>query len=215
MKSKTTLTSLKEKEREVRKNLIIDAAEHVFSSKPFDKVSMRDIAREAGMATSSIYTYFPDQQSLFVEATLRDGNVLVDILTEKIEGKGPAPEVSDIITTFIDFLNDHDAYFRMMTHFMLHGNLTEESTSQINEMMRRILDLFDTALANSAHEKSRRRLSHYLFAALNGIIITFRKYPGRKEEEVLKHMKDIGKIVGDMISSYPPKKHVKKNNREV
>ncbi len=201
MKRKDTLNRLKEQEREVRKNMIIDAAERVFSVKPFDKVSMRDIADEAGMAVSSIYTYFPDQQSLFVGATLRDGEILVKRLEAIIAGEPGRVNVGDIINAFIDFLNEHDAYFRMMTHFMLHGNLTGESTEKINAMMRRILDLFDTVFENRAHERNARKLSHYLFAALNGILITFRRYPGRSEEEVLRHMKEIGAIVGSTIGA--------------
>ncbi len=76
MKIKNTLSQMKTREREDRKNLIIDAAEQVFSNKPFNKVSMREIADEAGIAPSSIYTYFPNQESLFVEATVRDSNRL-------------------------------------------------------------------------------------------------------------------------------------------
>ena len=48
MKIKNTLSQMKTREREDRKNMIIDAAERVFSNKPFNKVSMREIAEEAG-----------------------------------------------------------------------------------------------------------------------------------------------------------------------
>ena len=43
MKIKSTLTKLKSEERENRKNIIVDAAERVFSTKPFNRVSMREI----------------------------------------------------------------------------------------------------------------------------------------------------------------------------
>jgi len=59
MKEKNTLNKLREQERGVRRNLIMDAAERVFATKPFDKVSMSEIAEEAGMATSSITPISP------------------------------------------------------------------------------------------------------------------------------------------------------------
>jgi len=41
--------SARDLERLVRRVTIVEAAERVFAEKPFSKVSMRDIAREAGI----------------------------------------------------------------------------------------------------------------------------------------------------------------------
>ncbi|MDI9457096.1 MAG: TetR family transcriptional regulator, partial [Bacillota bacterium] len=41
---------LKENERETRKRLIIESAISLFAKKSFDTVSMRDIARAAGIS---------------------------------------------------------------------------------------------------------------------------------------------------------------------
>ena len=70
MKKKNTFAELKNNEKKARQDVIIEAAKRVFALKPFNKVSIRDIAREAGISHASIYRYFPDQQSLFVEAFL-------------------------------------------------------------------------------------------------------------------------------------------------
>jgi len=43
-KKVSTLKKLKEEEREVRRNLIIDAAIRLFGRKPFNQVGMREIA---------------------------------------------------------------------------------------------------------------------------------------------------------------------------
>ncbi|MHB8205535.1 MAG: helix-turn-helix domain-containing protein, partial [Desulfomonilaceae bacterium] len=58
---KAVLTRMRENEREVRKNLIIDASMLLFSKTPFDKVGMRDIAAEAGLSPASIYRYFSNR----------------------------------------------------------------------------------------------------------------------------------------------------------
>ncbi len=39
------------------------------------------------------------------------------------------------------------------------------------------------------------RHSHACFAAMNGVLITFRNYPGRSKDEVAGHMKKPGKII--------------------
>ena len=48
-----TFKRLKEQEREKRRTIILDAAEYLFASKPFTEVSMRRIAKEAGISPAS------------------------------------------------------------------------------------------------------------------------------------------------------------------
>jgi len=196
MSGKKTFNDLKRAEKEARKNLIIDAAERVFANKPYDKVSMKEIAKEAGISTSSIYTYFSDQETLFAEAFLRDTYILIESLTEITE-KEQEPELKSIIDAFIDYFTDNEAYFRMMANFMLHGRLSVESLEKLNAVLRDILGTFDTFFKKRNNSHDMRLRSHILFAFLNGLLINFRKYPGRSEEEVTAHMKRLGAIFAD------------------
>lgn len=200
MSEKVTLNRLKEQERETRKNLIMDAAERVFSIKTFDKVSMREIAEEAGIGTSSIYTYFPTQESLFVETALRDTNVLIDKLREITE-KHKTSSISDAINFFIEYISKHDSYFRMMVVFMTHGNLNEDSLNKLNSVMRKALELFDTLFREAGYTGEIRMLSHLFLATINGITVTYRKLPGRDEEKVIEHMKNVGKVFERLVYS--------------
>ncbi len=54
MTKKIDFSELKKQEWNSRKNLIMDAAQRVFAVKTFDKVNMRDIAKEAGISAGSI-----------------------------------------------------------------------------------------------------------------------------------------------------------------
>lgn len=64
MEQNKTFAHVNNEAKLARQALIVEAAERVFAVKPFNKVSIRDIAREAGISHASIYRYFPDQQSL-------------------------------------------------------------------------------------------------------------------------------------------------------
>ena len=46
---------------------IIEAAHTCFSRFGFNKTSMEDIAREAGLSRRSVYRHFPDKPALFRE----------------------------------------------------------------------------------------------------------------------------------------------------
>lgn len=139
---KRTLSRLKDQERETRKNLILDAAEKVFAVKLYNAVSMQEIADEAGLAKSSIYTYFPTQEVLFVEVVLRDADILFKELERILEGKKKT-DLGKMINAFLDFFSEREAFFRMSSQFMLYGNISHESIEKLNPITRRMLDIFD------------------------------------------------------------------------
>ncbi|MBP7583421.1 MAG: TetR/AcrR family transcriptional regulator [Spirochaetes bacterium] len=207
IKQKNTLGKLKSEERQNRKNLIIDAAERVFASRPFDKVSMREIAEEAGMAVSSIYTYFPNQESLFLEAVLRDSNQLLDEIEGMIQpGPGGSAIIDRVIETFIEFIAQRDSYYRMMVVFMTHGNLKPESIRKLNGVVGRGLAMFDPIFVSAGYRGNVRLLSHYFFAMLNGILVTFRKFPGRSDKVIVAHMKRVGRTFTGLLAPNNEKK---------
>jgi AcrR family transcriptional regulator len=194
-----TFSKLKEQERETRRVLIVDAAERSFAAKPFNRVSMRDIAREAGISAASIYRYFPDQQTLFVEAFLRGSRRIIDSFRTAVE-ENQGVSLEHIAGEFLDFLIENDPYFRMMTHFMLDGSLSPELVERLNAESRLLIDQFDCLFNKMNAAGDRRLLAHAFFSAMNGILITFRDYPGRSREEVVEHMKLVGRVIARLFT---------------
>ncbi len=196
---KTPLEKLKEKEKKARQKIIVDAAERVFAIKPFPKVSMRDISRESQISLSSIYRYFPDQESLFLEALMRGSGKVVVRIKQIINHEDVS--VDTVANAFIEYLVENDQYFRMMTHFMLDGVLNPDSIEKLNKMERALLDQFDNLFKKLNPRGNSRILSHAFFASLNGILITYRNYPGRDIKDVHKHMKQMGSVISQMFSA--------------
>jgi AcrR family transcriptional regulator len=189
---------LRDQKRLIRKTAIVDAAERVFSMKPFPKVSMRDIAKEAGISPALIYRHFPDQQHLFVEAFLRGSQRLIHQFRGQYSCENQ-PTLEETAYAFITYLTENEQYFKMMTHFMLEGSVHEVLLDKINTAERSLLDIFDGLFRNLGARENTRIISHCFFAALNGILITFRRYPGRSNEELKRHMDQIGRIIARMF----------------
>jgi AcrR family transcriptional regulator len=196
---KTPLEKLKEKEKKARQKIIVDAAERVFAVKPFPRVSMRDISRESRVSLSSIYRYFPDQESLFLEALMRGSGKVAAMIKQLVNEEEVT--VDRVACAFIDYLVENDQYFRMMTHFMLDSVLNPDSIEKLNKMERALLDQFDNLFKKLNPRGNSRILSHTFFASLNGILITYRNYPGRDIKDVHKHMKQMGSVVSRMFSA--------------
>lgn len=112
---------------------LVDAAEHLFGTTSVDGVSLRAVAREAGVAPAALTHYFPDKAAL-VEAVLRRR---ADPLGEKVRQRllalvereaepSPADLISAVMAPFVEVLDgDPVAGLNWMKLFTALG-LTEE-----------------------------------------------------------------------------------------
>ena len=201
MVKKNSLVKLKQKERQLRQALIIDAAREVFSNKTYDRVSMAEIAGTAGIAKSSIYTYFKSQEELYAKIACLDSAVFISELKKKIE-TGASDPVETAVDAFLDYYIENKSQWRMITHFALHGNRDMASVEQLNIVGRDLMDLFETIFIKAGCKEETRLMSHTLFSCLSGVLIAFRNYPGREEQERVTHMKRIGRRISDMIRAF-------------
>ncbi len=195
-----TFSRLKEQEKDLRRNIIIDAAEKEFAVKPFNKVNMRDIAKSAGISPASIYRYFPDQQSLFLEAFVRGTedifNKLSDMAAQSTDGA-----LEEVTDTFIDYFSQHDQYFSMLMHFFLDGTVEQDVFEKLRALERNLLAVFDEIFSKMNMKENIRFNSHAFFAALVGIVATFRNRPDKDEPAILHHRQRIAGILAGHFRS--------------
>jgi len=195
---KSTLKKLRDSERQTRRNLIIDAAIKLFATKSFKQVGMRDIAAEAGLSPASIYRYFSDRDALFVEALCRESQA-IGARIEEIAQEGANQPVEHVAVNFVNYLMEHDSFFQMMAHFMIDGGISEKALELFNSTERNLLGAFDELFRKTGARGNVRLISHAFFAALNGILITFRNYPGRKKEESGRHIQRLARIMAEIF----------------
>lgn len=191
---KRILSEMRKKEREVRRNLIIDASIRLFAKQTFNKVGIRDIAAEAGLSPTSIYRYFSNRDDLFVEALWREAkNIEQEI--RRLKDSETGVSIEQIASAFVDYLLEHATFFEMMTHFMITGKIGEKALEKFNEAEKKLLDVFDEIFLSIGAKGDIRLFSHAFFASLNGILITFQNYPGRTSEDTRKHALRLASII--------------------
>ena len=199
MVAKSTFMKLKENEREVRRSLIMDAAKALFAERPFHEIGMRDIAAEAGIAAGSIYRYFPSRDDLLMEALIHE----VKASEQKIKSRLDEGMVTieDFATGVINHLLDNEIVVQMMAHFNVRGEVDQDSLERFNTAQRSLFAMFDKALTDGGAvvEGDIRFFSHAFFASLIGIVMTFHNYPGRKNEEIRKHMERLALITATVF----------------
>lgn len=110
-----SLAKWKEREREQRRNDIIDAARKLFADKDFDEVSMNEIAGEVGLGKSTLYLYFKNKESLYFAVVLRGTRIWAEMVKEEVE-KGSTGLEKLILygNANKEFSNEYPDYFRLL-----------------------------------------------------------------------------------------------------
>ncbi len=107
----------KEREKEQRRNDIIDAAEKLFFSSKFDDVSMDDIAKAVELSRATLYLYFADKESLFFAVILRGIRIMSETFKENVDRESTGMGIiSAIGNAFIKFNNEHSDYYRLLQY---------------------------------------------------------------------------------------------------
>lgn len=105
----------KEREKEQRKNVIIDAAEKLFFSRGFDNVSMEELAKEVELGKGTLYLYFKNKDALFFAIILRKMDKLHEIFRECADLKVSGREKSKLMgKRYFEFVHENKEYYQMV-----------------------------------------------------------------------------------------------------
>jgi AcrR family transcriptional regulator len=196
----TKFQELKQTERDLRRQIILDAALVLFADKDFRSVTVREIARQAGVSIGTIYNYYPNLTELFLDVFLNSAEEITRMLDALNNGHPAGLET--ICELYIAYLNDNMTFYQMMSHFMLGGDLSSETTVKLNAKMKELLNRLEAALANAGLQTDTRLTAHALFSALNGIMISYARYPGKTDPEIRRHTLRLSGIIAAVFTSH-------------
>lgn len=192
----STLSSLKALERQTRRGLILDAARELLEQKNFRSVTAREIAKIAGISTGSLYYYYESLRELFLDVFLKSTESITEWIDEELEK--PEPSLKRLCCCYIDFLAENSTFYQMMANFMFRDEVGTEEAEKINALMRQLMDRLETAVViSSGAEENSRLMAHALFSSLNGIMLSYFRYPGRDESETLRHSRRLAALIAE------------------
>lgn len=102
--------SLREKQRQERQDLILQAAEQVYAEKGYRETSMDEIAARVGIATATIYSHFSSKEDLMVAAIFENKLQRVAQETKRIAEE--PMKASDKLLKLFQFLINDDFFPR-------------------------------------------------------------------------------------------------------
>lgn len=194
MYDNSKFSKLKEGERLARKEILINAALDLFDKKPFDEIGVRDIAAAVGVSPASMYRYFSSREDLFVEAFIKDLKTIEKWLDKAIHDTEDF-SMETFATALVTHLLKSEPTFQMMSYLMIKGKMSPNLLKRYNNVQRSLLNKIDDVIEKAGIHTDNRLFSHVLYASLNGILMTFRNYPGRSKQDIEKHIHRLASLL--------------------
>jgi AcrR family transcriptional regulator len=91
---------------EERREQLLAAGAKLLGERPYDEVSIEEIAAAAGVSRGLLYHYFPTRKD-FILASLERGEGELADLTAPDPGLDPAEQLAAILDRFLDFVEEH------------------------------------------------------------------------------------------------------------
>jgi TetR/AcrR family transcriptional regulator, repressor for neighboring sulfatase len=129
--------------REETERAMLDAAERLFSERGFTAVSVRDIAREAGVSHALVHRYLGSKEEIYRAVLKRNEDVIRD-------AAGDTEDLDAALSLMIrEGLANHRDYLRLVAHSALHG-LPYEATIGRFRATDRLIELAEMKAAGAS-----------------------------------------------------------------
>ena len=184
------LSDRKERDKQIRQDDILRAAERIFARRGYYKATIQDIAGEAQYAVGTLYLYFKDKQSLYLTLIEKKFSDLISIVKNKVDGtKDIKGKIEVLIEEQLSYFEENQDFFRI--YFSERGGLRWTIKDRISqsavEKFMRYLDYIAT-LIKKAQEKNLirmdlepRRVAYILASMLNAVILPWLKRESSKK----------------------------------
>lgn len=173
----------KERERQQRMDMILDAAEEVFLDKGLRNATMDEIAEKAELSKATLYLYFKAKELLYVGIKIRATVKLAEYFTRAIEGKASGWEKTRaILEVYYKFAQEQPVYFRSMSNFervdpeLIEKYYDEDVIHGLEESGLRVLSILADVIQEGIDDGTMRgdleplKTAIFLWATSNGII---------------------------------------------
>lgn len=110
------MTGPRAQQKEKTRRIIIDAAFHLLSQeRSYASLSLREVAREAGIAPTSFYRHFEDMEELGLTLVDEGGVALRQLMRkarQRMNGQGSVIQIS--VETFMEFIHNSPHVFGLL-----------------------------------------------------------------------------------------------------
>jgi AcrR family transcriptional regulator len=153
-----------------RRRQLLEQGADLFTRYSYEELSMRKIAREAGISKALLYHYFPSKQAFF-QATLAQAAEELRARTEPDPDLSPAEQLQGSLESFLELIDDNSVAYQKL---MQGATSVPEVRELVSEVRTRTAErILDGLFPDGAPAKARLAVHGWLWfmdgACLNWI----------------------------------------------
>ena len=188
------LEERRQREKERRRDDIINSANRLFFQKGFDGVSMEEIANEIELSKSTLYFYFKDKESLYFAIVNRGVKILNLIIVEETKRhiQIHGSEIGIVLKSFNRFILEHPDYAQAYIYFR-SGRLGPSSNETINTDAKEVIEFTEELIKRAVEETKNCTESENFKSDVNPAIWTAFNF--LINESILTMSKDLKKML--------------------
>jgi len=142
----------KEREREQRRNDIIDAAENIFFTNGMDHSTMDDVAEEAELSKGTLYLYFKSKEDIQFAIFMRGSGILLNMMKERLsEHKSGYENLLELAEISVEFSGRYKEYFQFFLFFQ--SSNMENMNIQQEQLEKYLIEQSPLAMVNDCVKK--------------------------------------------------------------
>ncbi|KRL99432.1 TetR/AcrR family transcriptional regulator [Liquorilactobacillus satsumensis] len=108
------------RERKLKQQDVIDAAERIFAQKDYATAGIDEIAKEAEFSKKTLYVYFNSKEQIYFEIALRGYRKFQAILEKKMATAGPTGSLEKLrlfFNSIVTLRNDFPVYLEAIIYY--------------------------------------------------------------------------------------------------
>ncbi len=168
----------REREKETRRNQILDAARTLLFSHGIEKVSISRISKEAELGVGTIYFYYKNKEEIFI-ALQQEG---VDVLFSRIapiavQDVEPDEKLRQVAQAYYEFTETHREYFNIINYFLSSPKIffVEDLKQKIDMSGTKILAVIQDIVTGGNQsgifmEKEPQKFSIMFWGTIHGLV---------------------------------------------
>lgn len=192
----------REREKQKRRQDILDAARQVFWSVGYDGTTMPKIADHAELAPGTLYLYFPSKQALYAELLFEGYEILRERMEKAVAAGGePRALAEAVIDAFFSFASKQPEYFEVMFfvirregHAMSELALEPEQVERLTECQNACVGVAADVLRSPAlglSEDHVQLLVDTVWSMLAGAVLYFHRDTPKNFKRVAAMAKEL------------------------
>ncbi|MEM8609243.1 MAG: TetR/AcrR family transcriptional regulator [Myxococcota bacterium] len=138
----------REREREARREAILDAAEELTADVGYEALRMDAVADAAELSKGTLYLYFQNKQALCAGVAARlIGHYLPMLDAMVAEASSGLDAARKVLQSYCDFTRENPQHFRFALTWLSAGEKLDDSTEVFRAYQQRVGDVLQYAVA--------------------------------------------------------------------